>query len=55
MPAAGGEPLLVRDGGQEPEFDHTGTRIYVREVRNEKYTLLSVGVPAGGIAAARAR
>ena len=31
--------------GSDPEFDHTGTRIYVREVRNEKYTLLSVGVP----------
>ena len=29
-----------------PEFDHTGTRIYLREVRNEKFTLLSVGLPA---------
>jgi WD40-like Beta Propeller Repeat len=44
-PSAGGTPLLARDGGLDPEFDHTGTRIYVREVRNEKYTLLSVGVP----------
>ncbi len=35
----------MRDSGSDPEFDHTGTRIYVREVRNEKYTLLSVGVP----------
>ena len=45
VPAAGGAPLLARDSGSDPEFDHTGTRIYVREVRNEKYTLLSVGVP----------
>ena len=43
--AAGGTPLLARDSGSDPEFDHTGARIYVREVRNEKYTLLSVGVP----------
>ena len=32
--------------GAEPEFDHTGTRIYVRDIRNEQVTLLSVGVPA---------
>ena len=47
VPVAGGDPLLVRDSGQAPEFDHTGTRVYVREVRNEKNTLFSVGVPAG--------
>ena len=47
VPAAGGESVLVRDGGSEPEFDHTGTRIYFRDTRNEKFTLLSVGVPAG--------
>jgi imidazolonepropionase-like amidohydrolase/Tol biopolymer transport system component len=47
VPVSGGEPVLVRESGAEPEFDHTGTRIYVREMRNEKYTLLSVGVPAG--------
>jgi imidazolonepropionase-like amidohydrolase/Tol biopolymer transport system component len=45
VPTAGGAPLLARESGLEPQFDHTGTRIYVREVRNEKYTLLSVGVP----------
>jgi imidazolonepropionase-like amidohydrolase/Tol biopolymer transport system component len=43
----GGEPVLVRDGGTDPEFDHTGTRIYLREVRNEKFTLFSVSVTAG--------
>ena len=48
VPVAGGDPLLVRDSGSEPEFDHTGTRIYFRERRaTSKYTLLSVGVPAG--------
>ena len=31
VPAAGGEPLLAREGGSEPEFDHTGTRIYFRD------------------------
>ena len=41
----GGDPILVRDAGSDPEFDHTGTRIYLREVRNEKFTLFSVGVP----------
>ena len=44
--AAGGEPLLVREAGTDPAFDHTGTRIYLRETRNEKYTLFSVGVPS---------
>ena len=47
VPATGGDPKLVRDGGASPEFDHTGTRVYLREVRNEKFTLFSVGLPAG--------
>jgi imidazolonepropionase-like amidohydrolase/Tol biopolymer transport system component len=47
VPTSGGEPRLARESGTEPEFDHTGTRIYVRETREEKYTLLSVGLPAG--------
>jgi imidazolonepropionase-like amidohydrolase/Tol biopolymer transport system component len=42
---SGGEPLLVREAGTEPEFDHTGSRIYLRDTRSEKYTLFSVGVP----------
>ena len=46
VPTAGGEPLLAREGGGEPEFDHTGTRIYLRDFRNGAYTLFSVGVPA---------
>jgi imidazolonepropionase-like amidohydrolase/Tol biopolymer transport system component len=45
VPVAGGEAILVRDAGTDPEFDHTGTRIYLREIRAEKYTLFSVGVP----------
>jgi imidazolonepropionase-like amidohydrolase/Tol biopolymer transport system component len=47
VPAAGGDPTLVRDGGSNPMFDHTGTRVYVTEVRNEKFVLLSVGLPTG--------
>ena len=43
---SGGEPIFVREGGAEPEFDHTGTRIYFRDGRAGGYTLLSVGVPA---------
>jgi imidazolonepropionase-like amidohydrolase/Tol biopolymer transport system component len=35
-------PRLVREGGSEPQFDHTGTRIYVRDQRGEKAVLLSV-------------
>jgi imidazolonepropionase-like amidohydrolase/Tol biopolymer transport system component len=47
VPTAGGEPRLVRDGGSSPEFDHTGARIYLRDIRNEMYTLFSVGLPTG--------
>jgi len=47
VPSGGGEAVLVREGGAAPEFDHTGTRIYVKEVREEKFTLLSVGLPSG--------
>ena len=46
VPLSGGEPILVRDGGEDPEFDHTGSRIYFRDVRNSNFTLVSVGVPA---------
>ena len=37
-------PRLVRDAGVEPQFDHTGTRVYVREQRGDKFVLLSVGL-----------
>jgi imidazolonepropionase-like amidohydrolase/Tol biopolymer transport system component len=47
VPTAGGEPVLVRESGTAPEFDHTGRRIYVRERREEKLVLLSVGLPVG--------
>src|SRR5699024_9062407 len=47
VPVSGGEPVLAREGGTNPEFDRTGERIFVRETRNEKFTLFSVGVPAG--------
>ena len=39
VPTAGGPSLLARESGSDPEFDHTGNRIYIRDVRNEKYTL----------------
>ncbi|HXG57260.1 MAG TPA: amidohydrolase family protein, partial [Vicinamibacterales bacterium] len=50
VPTAGGEPILVRDGGGDAEFDHTGKRIYFRDNRNGHYTLVSVGVPAAASA-----
>jgi len=34
-------PRLVRDAGSEPEFDHTGTRLYFRETRAQ-FVLASV-------------
>ncbi|HJR57889.1 MAG TPA: amidohydrolase family protein [Vicinamibacterales bacterium] len=46
IPLAGGEPLLAREAGGDAEFDHTGTRLYVRDFRNNFYTLLSIGVPS---------
>lgn len=36
-------PRLVREGGFEPEFDHSGTRLYFREQR-EQFVLASIGV-----------
>jgi imidazolonepropionase-like amidohydrolase/Tol biopolymer transport system component len=45
VPADGSAPSrLVREGGQDPQFDHTGRRIYVRDRRGEKFVLLSVGI-----------
>lgn len=53
-PADGSSPpRLVRDGGVGPRFDHTGTRVYVRERKGEKFVLLSVGLgdPASPVGA----
>ncbi len=45
VPADGSSaPRLVREGGSDPRFDHTGTRIYVTERRGEKFVLLSTGL-----------
>jgi imidazolonepropionase-like amidohydrolase/Tol biopolymer transport system component len=40
-------PKLVREGGAEPQFDSTGTRIYFRERRAEKFVLASVNLTGG--------
>jgi imidazolonepropionase-like amidohydrolase/Tol biopolymer transport system component len=42
VPVSGGEPQKVRDSGADPQFDHTGKRIYFRERRGEKFVLASV-------------
>jgi imidazolonepropionase-like amidohydrolase/Tol biopolymer transport system component len=47
VPAAGGEPTKVRDGGVDPQFDHTGERIYFRDRREEKFVLASVTLEGG--------
>ncbi|HEX2444650.1 MAG TPA: amidohydrolase family protein [Vicinamibacterales bacterium] len=39
-----GEPALVREAGADPQFDHTGKRIYFRERRGEKFVLASLEV-----------
>ncbi len=36
------EPTRVVESGADPQFDHTGERIYLRTSRNEKFVLLSV-------------
>jgi len=36
-------PRMIRDGGFEPEFDHTGTRLYFREQRDQ-FVLASIGL-----------
>jgi WD40-like Beta Propeller Repeat len=46
-PVAGGEPSLVREGGDDPQFDHTGDRVYFRECRDNRFILASV-TRAGG-------
>ena len=40
-------PRFVREGGTEPQFDHTGQRIYFRERRGEKFALVSVDLSGG--------
>jgi imidazolonepropionase-like amidohydrolase/Tol biopolymer transport system component len=35
-------PRLVREAGYEPQFDHTGTRLYFRDRRDDKFVLASV-------------
>jgi hypothetical protein len=47
VPAAGGEPAKLRDGGVDPQFDHTGERIYFRDRRGEKFVLASVTLDGG--------
>ena len=42
-----GEPRRVTDNGNEPEFDHTGERIYLRGRRNDKFALYSVDLNGG--------
>ena len=37
-------PRFVREGGSDPQFDHTGTRIYFRDRRDEKFVLASVNL-----------
>ena len=44
---AGGRPApprLVREGGTEPQFDHTGKRIYCPRRATSKFVLVSVGL-----------
>ena len=42
MPPGAAAPRLVREGGADPQFDHSGKRLYFRERREEKFVLASV-------------
>jgi imidazolonepropionase-like amidohydrolase/Tol biopolymer transport system component len=45
VPADGSAaPRLVREGGSEPSFDATGTRVFVNDSRQGKAVLVSVGI-----------
>jgi imidazolonepropionase-like amidohydrolase/Tol biopolymer transport system component len=46
VPTAGGEPLLAREGGSDAEFDRTGTRLFIRDFRNNANTIISISVPS---------
>jgi imidazolonepropionase-like amidohydrolase/Tol biopolymer transport system component len=47
VPVGGGAPALVREAGDDPQFDHTGTRVYFRDRRDNRFVLASV-TRAGG-------
>ena len=45
VPADGSTPpRLLHEGGTDPQFDHTGQRVYLNDLRNNKAILLSVGL-----------
>ena len=42
VPATGGAPALVREDGEDPQFDHTSQRVYFRDRRDGRFVLASV-------------
>ena len=51
-PTAAAPPRLVREGGTQPQFDHTGTRVYVSDVARGQDRARSASALAIRIAAA---
>ncbi len=47
VPAAGGTPRKVTAGGDAPQFDHTGQRLYLRARRDDQFILRSVDLHGG--------
>jgi len=47
VPAGGGEPRLVTEDGDAPQFDHTGKRLYLRGRRDNQFVLRSVDLSGG--------
>lgn len=47
VPAAGGTPRKVTDEGDEPQFDHTGERLYLRGRRDDQFVLRSIDLHGG--------
>lgn len=47
VPVSGGTPRLVTESGRAPQFDHTGTRLYLRDRRDGQFVLRSVDLHGG--------
>lgn len=47
VPASGGSPRKVTDEGDEPQFDHTGERLYLRGRRDNQFILRSIDLHGG--------
>lgn len=47
VPASGGTPRKVTEDGDDPRFDHTGTRLYLTGRRDNQFVLRSIDLHGG--------